>query len=486
MIHSRAPLGIDVSLVTSALGRGRSCAGLIEVFFNARDSVRIDADKTVARLSLWAQTMILFCMAQKIILASIGSLGDLHPFIAIAQDLQARGHAVILAVSEDQVEKVRSAGLLAHPILPTSDAMNQTLEMSSAEVTQKMMDDLNFVVENVMLRFLNHGVAALDEIAADAQAIVGTIMTLPAAIIAEKHAIPYVSAALQPMTLPTVYDAPRTPEYWMLASQNQGKLGRVWNRLWMPIIRAETKRRFAKPINAVRQDFGLPPLKRAPLLELEVDPVATLALYSQHFAPLQPDHPETTSQTGFAMFDSQTGMPHPLDDDIQSFLEAGAPPIVFSLGSFAVNLSGDFYRLSHAIAERLGERAILLTGSASSLASNANILVREYAPYSQLFPKSKLIVHHGGVGTTAQAMQAGVPQLIVPHLGDQWDNGARITSLGLGGTLPVKSYTVDTACDLIRDLLSDSVLSANAIRVASALREERGAKLAADAIEAAL
>lgn len=425
-------------------------------------------------------------MTEKIILASIGSLGDLHPFIAVAQELEARGQATILAVSEEQVDKVVAAGLKAHPILPTNDFMNQELGMTSAEVTQKMMDDINFVVENIMLRFLNYGVSALDEIVGDAKAIVGTIMTIPAAIISEKHAIPYISAVLQPMTLPTVYDAPRIPEYWMLASQNRGMPGRVWNRMWMPIIRGETKRRFAKPINAVRQQHGLPPLIRAPLLEVEVDPVATLAMYSSELAQLKPDHPQNASQTGFAMFDSHSGNPKLLDDDIQSFLDAGEPPIVFSLGSFAVNLPGDFYKLSYKIAQHLGQRAILLTGFASSLASTSDVLVREYAPYSQLFPKSKLVVHHGGVGTTGQAMQAGVPQLIVPHLGDQWDNGARITSLGLGGMLPVKKYNVDTASELIRDLLTDKTISANVTRVANTVSKESGAKLAADAIEAAL
>ena len=425
-------------------------------------------------------------MADKIILASIGSLGDLHPFIAVAQELEAKGHTTVLAVSEDQVGKVRTAGLRAHPILPTSQYMNQELGMTSAEVTRAMMDDINFVVENVMLRFLNHGVDALDEIAEDAKAIVGTIMTIPAAMVAEKNSIPYISAVLQPMTLPSVYDAPRIPEYWMLASRNRGMLGRVWNRMWMPIIRGETKRRFAKPINAVRQKHGLPLLKRAPLLDIEIDPIATLAMYSSELAALQPDHPKDTAQTGFAMFDSQEGQSKPLADDVQSFLEVGEPPIVFSLGSFAVNLMGDFYDISHEIAKQLGERAILLTGSPSELVSTSDILVREYAPYSQLFPKSKLVVHHGGVGTTGQAMQAGVPQLIVPHLGDQWDNGARITSLELGGMLPVKKYSAETASEVIQKLLSNEAISRNATRISNVLKKENGARGAADAIEAVL
>lgn len=425
-------------------------------------------------------------MAQNIILASIGSLGDLHPFIALAHELRSRGHAITLAVAEDQVEKVQSAGLHAKSILPSNDVMNRELGMTGEDVTRAIMDDINFVVENVMLKNLGFGVAALDEIAGESDAIVGTIMTLPAAIVSEKRSIPYVSAVLQPMTLPTVYDAPRIPEYWMLASPEFGAIGRVWNRMWMPIIRLEMKRRFAKPINAVRMQHGLDKFKRAPLLDVEVDPIATLAMYSAQLAPLQPDHPENSHQTGFALFDSQSGDEKPLDAELQNFLNQGTPPLVFSLGSFAVNLPGDFYDVSYQIAEQLGERAVLLTGVSSHLTSTSNILVREYAPYSQLFPKSKLVVHHGGVGTTGQAMYAGVPQLIIPHLGDQWDNGSRIQSLRLGETLPSKEYNVEAAEKLIRDLLSDQSLADRARSVAKVMNLENGAKSAADVIEATI
>ncbi len=425
-------------------------------------------------------------MANEIILASIGSLGDLNPFIAVALELEARGNSTILAVPEDQVESVRSAGLKAHAILPSNEVMNQELGMTSADVTRAMMDDINFVVENVMLKFLEFGVTALDDITSDAVGIVGTIMTLPAAIISEKRSIPYISAALQPMTLPTVYDAPRVPEYWMLASPRFGMTGRVWNRMWMPIIRAETKRRFAKTINSVREVHDLPRLRRAPLLEVEIDPVMTVAMYSSQLAPLQPDHPKDATQTGFATFDHEGGTQKPLDDELLNFLDAGEPPIVFSLGSFAVNLPGEFYPVSYNVAQELGERAVLLTGSATDLTSTSDILVREYAPYSQLFPKSKCVVHHGGVGTTGQAMRAGVPQLITPHLGDQWDNGARIKSLGLGDTLPANKYCLENAMSAIRNILSSADIAGKAAQVAENMRLENGAQSTAVAIETAL
>ena len=186
------------------------------------------------------------------------------------------------------------------------------------------------------------------------------------------------------------------------------------------------------------------------------------------------------------MFDSQGGTLKPLADDIQTFLDTGEPPIVFSLGSFAVNLPGDFYELSYRVARDLGERAILLTGSASQLQSTSDILVCEYAPYSLLFPASKLVVHHGGVGTTGQAMHAGVPQLIVPHLGDQWDNGARVKSLGIGDTLPVKKYNLQSASEKVRSLLLDDSIAARAKRVAEVVQGENGAVSAAVRIEAAL
>jgi len=391
-------------------------------------------------------------MAKRIVLATIGSLGDLHPLIAVGLELKELGFEAVLAVSADQVEKVRTTGLEAHAILPPDEQMNADLGISPEEAAKAVMEDINFVIDKILLGYLREGVEALDEIARDAHAIVGTMLTFPAPIISEKREIPYISVALQPMSLITVYHTPKSPDYWMLASKKRGVVGRIWNRMWLPLIRTELKRRYAKRINEVRQEHGLGKIRRAPFIDVEVDPIATLALYSPELASLQPDYPENTILTGFPIFDSNSGAPESLDTDFRDFLSAGSAPLIFSLGSFAVNAPGKFYEDSFEVANALGERAILLTGAETSLQSTGDILVRRYAPYSQLFPHAAVIIHHGGIGTTGQAMRAGKPQLVVPHLGDQWDNGERIKSLGIGDVLAAKKYTQSTAPDMIASL----------------------------------
>ena len=421
-------------------------------------------------------------MTKKIILASFGSLGDLHPFIAVGLELKKLGYEAVLAVSEDQVEKVRTTGLKAHAIMPTEVQMNTDLGITAEEGAAAMMDDVNFVIDKILLGYLNESVKALEEIADDACAIVGTILTFPAAIIAEKCSLPFIFAALQPMSLVSVYHVPKSPDYSMLASPRFGLAGRVWNRMWLPLIRTELKRRFAKRINSVRNSHGLKNIRRAPFIEVEVDPIATLAMYSPSLAELQPDYPANTIRTGFPIFDSNSGQSESLDDELQTFLAAGPPPLIFTLGSFAIKAPSGFYSSSLEVAEALGVRAVLLTGGCEPLQSTDNILVRDYAPHSQIFPKASIIIHHGGVGTTGQAMRAGKPQLIVPHLGDQWDNGDRIKSLGIGDVLVAKEYSVESAIAAIDALLNDNSIHERAEKLGDKVRQETGAQTAAKTI----
>ena len=425
-------------------------------------------------------------MAKKIVLATIGSLGDLHPFIAIGLELDLLGFEVVLAVSADQVEKVRASGLEAHAILPPDEQMNADLGMSPEEAAKAVIEDVNFVIDKILLGYLREGVEALDEIASDACAIVGTMLAFPAPIISEKREIPYIHAALQPMSLITVHHVPKSPDYWMLASKKFGVAGRIWNRMWLPLIRSELKRRYAKRINKVRQEQGLGKIRRAPFIEVEVDPIATLALYSPELASLQPDYPENTALTGFPVFDSNGGTPETLDTDFQEFLSAGSAPLVFSLGSFAINAPGKFYEDSFEVANALGQRAILLTGGDTSLKSTGDILVRRYAPYSQLFPHAAAIIHHGGIGTTGQAMRAGKPQLVVPHLGDQWDNGERVKALGIGDVLEAKKYTESSAQNMIATLIANNEMRDLALVIGKKITKEDGAETAAKAIADAI
>ena len=133
------------------------------------------------------------------------------------------------------------------------------------------------------------------------------------------------------------------------------------------------------------------------------------------------------------------------------------------------------------VARRLGQRAILLTGDRATVASDGDLFACAYAPHSHLFHRCCVIVHHGGIGTTGQALRAGKPQLVVPHMGDQNDNGHRIARAGIGRVLKAKLFSARRATPMLEDLLRDPARRERAARIGEAIALENGAQAAARA-----
>lgn len=419
---------------------------------------------------------------KKIVLATIGSLGDLHPFIAVGLALKVRGLSPVLAVPETNVAKVQAAGLDAAAIFPTFEEIGRLLNMSEEAATVRMMRDPDFLFRHVFVRLLPDSVTALNRAAESAAAIVATPFALAAPIVAEMRGFPLIPAMLQPMTMMSAWDPPRSPDFAMLA-HGGGQMSLSWNRLMLAGVKMELRRRYGGVVNRVRRQHGLAPLHTSPVFDPPKDAPLTLGLYSSILGDIQPDYPPNTLLTGFPMFDSDSGAPETLDAELAAFLVNGPPPIVFTLGSFAVYAPGDFYRESLGIARLLGRRAVLLTGAEHAPFDAApDLIQRAYAPHSSVFPHASVIVHHGGIGTTGAALRAGRPQLIVPHLGDQWDNAARIVRLNAGAMLDAKRYTLAHAAPLIAKLLVDQRKSAAAQTLASQVNAEDAAGTAANAI----
>jgi rhamnosyltransferase subunit B len=425
-------------------------------------------------------------MSKKIVLATIGSLGDVHPFIALGHALKARGFSPVLAVPKDNVEKVERAGLPAHAILPGFAEMQTTLGMSEEESTRRMMRDPDFLVRRLFTHYLADSAKALDEICDDASAIVSTMFALAGPIVAEARGLPLIPVMLQPMAMMSAFDPPQTPDFWMMAQPPVGKLRLGWNRMFLRLIKTELRRRYAGQVNRVRRAYGLPPARLAPIFQgPPPDARCVIGFYSEVLAPRQPDYPDNTVITGFPQFDSNSGAPETLDAELENFLTTGEAPIVFTLGSFAVHAPGKFYTQSIDAARELGRRALLLTGP-GNFPSAPDVLARPYAPHSLVFPHAAIVVHHGGVGTTGAAMRAGKPQLVVPHMGDQADHGARIQRLGLGYMLPANRYRAGRAAAILRRILADPAIARRAERVSQPILAENGAGRAAEAITLAL
>ena len=418
---------------------------------------------------------------RKIVLATIGSLGDLHPFIAIGLALQARGFGVVLAVPADHVGKVEAAGLTGVAIVGGFDALAEALGLPPEQAARRIMADQTYLMNRILMPWLADSATALDDAMGGAVALVASLVGFAAPIVAEARGVPLVNVLLQPMATFSAYAPPRTPEFRMMVPAPTGPIGRAWNRSVYRVMRGVLRHRYARAVNAVRVSRGLQPSRQALLLETPKGTALTLCCYSPAIAPRQPDLAETARVTGFAMFDSDTGAQETLDPALEAFLAAGPPPLVFTLGSFATFAPGNFYATAAAAARTLGLRAVLLTGKDDPTPASEHVHACRYAPHSLLFPRACAVVHHGGAGSTGQALRAGKPQLVVPHMGDQHDNGHRIQSIGVGMILSPKRFTTARAGEAIAAVLTEG-MRATAAQVGARVAQENGAATAADEI----
>jgi UDP:flavonoid glycosyltransferase YjiC (YdhE family) len=199
------------------------------------------------------------------------------------------------------------------------------------------------------------------------------------------------------------------------------------------------------------------------------------------FGAPQPDWPPRTVQTGFLFYDRHDGQDE-LPAEVEDFLAAGEPPLVFTLGSAAVLTPGDFFGASTAAAQQLGRRAVLV-GAEPQEDLPPSILAVPYAAYSRIFPRAAAIIHQGGIGTTGQALAAGRPMLVVPFSHDQPDNAARLVRLGVARTLRRDRYTAQRAAGALRSLLADPSTAKRAATAGEQVRQEDGLAAACGAIE---
>jgi UDP:flavonoid glycosyltransferase YjiC (YdhE family) len=421
-------------------------------------------------------------MPPRVILCTAGSLGDLHPFIALGLALKARGVQAEVATSVEYGTKVEAEGLVFHRVGPGVDRLSADLGMDLAEITRAIAKSDRFLFEKVMLPYLETWTREVEVVARGSSAVVGATFAAGAAMAAEMAGVPYVSAALQPTVVFSAFDPPFLPRAPWLAPASSG--ARLWlNRATIRLARASTAH-WSKPINRVRASLGLPASDANLFFDGAANADLALGLYSPLLSPAQPDAPSGFAVTGYAAYDSEAGGASVMPRELERFLDAGSAPIVFTLGSAAVHIPGDFYVESLKAARRSGRRAVLLVGPEGDLgvADGPDAIALPYAPFSKLFPKAAAIVHQGGVGTTQQALRAGRPQLVVPFLGDQFDNAARIVRLGSGATLGRKRYRAERVAEVLDRLLSDPTTVETATRLGVVAAREDGAATAAERI----
>jgi UDP:flavonoid glycosyltransferase YjiC (YdhE family) len=301
-------------------------------------------------------------------------------------------------------------------------------------------------------------------------------------LVAEVTGIPWASYVLAPLSFFSAFDPPALPGYPRLARADRAVpgFGRVIRR-----VARFVSRKWPEPIYELRRELGLP-RGANPLFDAKHSPYLVLALFSRVLGTAQKDWPEHTLITGFCFYDADAGN-QALPENLEKFLAAGSPPVVFTLGSAAVLTAGKFYEFSARAAIRLGIRAVLLIGTDPRnqlrTALPNSICVAEYAPYSALFNRASLVVHQGGVGTTAQCLRAGKPMLIVPFSHDQPDNSRRMQWLKVARGMQRSNYMPMRVARRLKSMLASPLLFQRAKSVAQQLSREDGVRTACDALE---
>lgn len=421
----------------------------------------------------------------KIVLATFGSHGDVHPFLAVALVLKQRGAHPVIAAAEQYRGKITRAGIDFHALRPDHTNVERQLGLSRAQIVRKVGRSPAFLLRKMILPYLRE--AYDDSVAAlhDADVAVTHMAAYATKIAAEKLKIPHLGVALQPMIFLSRFDPPAVHTLPTL-TQWIYRHGPKWSGAFLSFGKA-VSRTWARPIDRLRRELSLAPAPAHPLFEGQFSAEGALALYSPVLGRVQPDYPAHTYVVGFAFYDDDESADPAEQAALLNFANAGAPPLVFTLGTSAVNDADAFVEASLAAARALQRRAVVVLDASrqrvwQQRVTAEDVLIASYIPYSQVFPLAAAIIHHGGIGTTAQALRAGVPQLIAPYLVDQPDNAARVVRLGVGRSIPLKRYQPKLVEKELRTLLTDTRYAARAQVVREEILREDGAARAAEII----
>ena len=417
----------------------------------------------------------------RIVLSNIGTFGDINPLIAIALELKRRGHVPVMAVPAVFGPKIIPLGIEFHPVRPDIDPENTLMAEMVYDVrkgTERGLREFLFPALRQTYDDLLHAVTT--PVRADLM-LLGEL-NYAGPLVAEITGIPWASYVLAPLSFFSAFDPPVLPMYPRLARADKTipGMGRAIRRLARLV-----SRKWPEPIYELRSQLGLPKGKN-PLFDAKHSPYLVLALFSRSLGREQKDWPENTLITGFCFYDADAGN-QALPSHLEKFLAAGPPPVVFTLGSAAVLAAGKFYEFSARAAIRLGIRAVLLIGAdpRNRLRNPLpdSICVAEYAPYSALFSRSAMVVHQGGVGTTAQCLRAGKPMLIMPYSHDQPDNARRVRRLKVARVIQRSYYTPLRVARKLKSMLAEPLFARRAEAVARRLEHEDGVLSACNALE---
>ena len=418
---------------------------------------------------------------------ALGSRGDVVPYAALGRALQAAGHRVRLATFENFRDLVIAQGLDFRPIRGDAQALLAGAGgLELGESGQNILKQFNGLRHSFGQLAGSYGVDA----AAAAQGGVDLIINpLPGALygvdLAEALGVPMVQAAVLPLA-PT--------RAWPLLAF-PARLGRLpgFNEFSYFVGEQMAWQMFRPAVNRWRRSLGLRPHSLGGYFrQLEAAAVPVLNGFSPLVVPRPPDWPAHIHITGYWF---PTAEPWQPSAELLRFIEAGPPPVFLGFGSMPVRDAAQVSALLLEAVRQSGQRAIVHAGWARLFQGGAggagqrpdNVFPLDHAPFNWLFPRMAAVVHHGGSGTTAAGLRAGVPTVIVPFMMDQFFWGERVLALGVGPPpVPFAKLSAARLAAAMTEAVSDPGLRRRAAALGRAIAAEDGLGRAVALVEQAL
>ncbi len=409
-----------------------------------------------------------------VLLPTLGSAGDVHPFIALGLALSARGHRATILTNPYFQSLIEEQGL---GFLPVGTIRDAEAAIADPDLWHPRKG-FRVVAQRVIVPAIAEIYRSIER-AADADTVVAaSSISLGARVAQDKLQIPTATVHLQPAVIRSLIDQGMAGSFRISASQPMW-FKRAFFRLadWVALDRY-----LKQPLNDFRMRLGLPAVDRI-LGRWLHSPQCVIGFFPDWFAAPQSDWPAHTHLVGFPLWDGGRRVAS-LPAEAEDFLNAGAPPVIFTPGSAAAAQRSFFLESIKAV-RQLDIRAMLITNYAEQLPARLPVGVKAfgYLPFSKVLSRAALLVYHGGIGTLAQAIKAGIPHLVAPSSHDQFDNGWRIEQLGLGKSMPQTRYRAENVVEAIRTLLGDDTLPPRARAYAAGIEPDYPLERACDLLE---
>jgi UDP:flavonoid glycosyltransferase YjiC (YdhE family) len=379
----------------------------------------------------------------RIIIGTFGTFGEVQPAFAVASALRERGHEIVVLAPAVYEKSARALGFDFAPIC--------SAEWHDAFIGQKLLWHPDFGYP-----LLARGIAEMVEPMYEAvvahhqpgrTVLVLSWMFLGGRVARDALQIPTVTLHPYPAIFRDRAEPPVIPP--LPLAKNAPR----WNGAWFRAVDLMMDHLLARAVNRLRTRLGLPRVTRL-MHEWIHSPDCVIGLFPEWFAPIQRDWPKQTVLTGFPLYDA--GNETPLSPGLVDFLESGSPPLVFFRGT-GIRHAAKFFDAAIEICRTSGRRGVLLSSFAENFKAALPLFIHTeaYAPFSLLLPRAAAFFHHGGIGSTGQALAAGTPQVVFPSAFDQSDNAARIERLGTGVVIAPRKFNARTGAAALERVLGD-------------------------------